>query len=667
MKLGRSWPLVAFLLALAPRLLFFLEWNRAGLLNLPVVDAATFDGEARSLLAGTWPGPEPFWQAPLYSYLLAGLYRLVGWSWPAARLLQAFVGAGTCVLVYALARRRVTERWARVAFGIAALYGPLIYFEGQLLRETLGTFLLALWAWLEDRGGDDELRGAGPRRLTWAVAGGATLALVTLCRENALILAPAALAWRLWRHRDRNALVNAAAWAIAFALVLSPVTIHNARTSRTFVPISTGGGINLFLANNAHAKETLAIRPGRDWNALVARPWREARALEPADEARFLTREALTWMTHEPIAFAEGLARKTLDLCAGRELKRNLDLYEARHGSRMLAVLMWKLGPLGFPFGLLAPLAAVGLFARGRRDPLAWMTLLFAAGVVLFFPSARHRLPIVPFLIIFATIGLVVLTERSVSGGRRVRLALVGALVFVLALLGGGPLGASSLPDDPSEPHFLRGTALAALERDAEATRELEAAVRLSPTHEEAWADLAVLRGRGGELARAEDAARRAVTIDSTYADAWADLASVRAARGDTSGAEADYRRALKLEPDLAGAAVGLARLLNAGGRADEALALLEEARGESPRNEDLALLLSALQSRAGRIEASAATLEGLTRFRPRNADAWNNLGIARAQLGRRAEARAAFLRALEIAPNHESARRNLARIDSGG
>lgn len=658
MKPGRAWPLLAFLLALLPRLFFFFEWNRAGLLNLPVVDAATFDGEARALLAGTWPGAEPFWQAPLYSFFLGGLYRLFGWSWPTARLVQALIGAGSCVLVLALARRRLPERWARVAFGIACLYGPLLYFEGQLLRETLGTFLLLLWALL------DEIDRARPRLLR-AMGAGLALGLATLCRENLLLLLPLALLLRLWKREVRAARA-AAAMLIGFALAVTPVTVHNARTAHAFIPISTSGGINLFLANNADARHTLAIRPGREWTALVARPWRETRRAEEIEASRFFYRAATRWMVDQPGAFLAGLLRKGLDLCAAREVKRNLDLYEARGGSRLLAILLWKIGPFGFPFGLVGPLALLGLGWRFRRDPLAWVVLLIAAGVVLFFPSARHRLPMIPFLVILAAAAL----EELVRRWREARGSLAGpgvalVLCLALALLGGGPLGATDLPPAPAEPHFLRGTALAALARDREAVTELQQAVRIDPRHEEAWADLAVLFGRGGDLARAEEAATRAVAIDSTFAEAWSDLASVEAARGDTARAEASYRHALRLEPDLTAAAVGLGRLLERA-RLDDAIAVLRAARDEAPKEEELALLLAALESRRGDTAGAARTLESLLATRPRNADAWNNLGIARAQLGRREEARAAFQRALAIAPAHASARRNLERIEAG-
>jgi len=124
------------MIALLPRVVFWAEWNDAGLLSLPVVDANTIDQEARGLLNGTWPIDKPFWQAPLYTYFVAGIYWITGVSWSITRLIQAFLGSGTCLLVWFLARRFLPSRWAWLSFGICAFYGPLLYFEGQLLRDT---------------------------------------------------------------------------------------------------------------------------------------------------------------------------------------------------------------------------------------------------------------------------------------------------------------------------------------------------------------------------------------------------------------------------------------------------------------------------------------------------------------------------------------------------
>lgn len=672
-----------FVAALLPRLLFWFEWRRAGLLNLPVVDGATFDAEARGLLAGTWPGPNPFWQAPLYSYFLAGLYRLFGWNWDVARLSNALLGAISCVLVFRLAHSILPRRWAFVAFAFTALSGPLLYFEGQLLRETLGTCLLLAFTVqfarsLPLRGSRDRptnMPRAHPVQLTFA---GVLLSLTALCRENALVLAPLAVGAIVLRSPRR--LRDGAAFVLGLFAALAPVTAHNLRHAHAPVPISTSGGINFFLGNNARSEATMNIRPGRDWKALTARPWREARVIEPAAQSRWFFDQAWDWIHTHPGDFVSNLTRKTSRFVSTLEWKRNQDPYEARHGSKLLSLLFWRIGGIGFPFVLLGPLGLAGAMlaiSRRRSDLEVWLgltVLCFAAGVILFFPSARHRAPILPLLAIFmagscrtlwdargflATSGVFRRAASPSVAFARWNLALVP--VFVALGLGAG----SSIEGDPAEQSFLRGTALASLGRDVEAARELERAVAVAPGHAEAWSDLAVLRGRAGDLEGALIAARSALRADSTFAEAWADLASVHAARGDSASARVLYQRALTLEPDLGGAAAGLARVHADAGKLEAAARVLQAGVEQTPRDADLWIRLAGLQSRLGQPIAAEGSLGRALEQRPRDADAWNNLGIAIAQQGRNDEASQAFAKALELDPTHESALKNLQRARS--
>ena len=50
----------------------------------------------------------------------------------------------------------------------------------------------------------------------------------------------------------------------------------------------------------------------------------------------------------------------------------------------------------------------------------------------------------------------------------------------------------------------------------------------------------------------------------------------------------------------------------------------------------------------------------------PKDADGWNNLGVLHARAGQTAEARKDFVRALDLAPDHASARANLGKLPPG-
>jgi hypothetical protein len=91
---------------------------------LLVMDSDEYDRWAREIAAGDWLGSEPFFQPPLYPYLLAAIYSTIGHRFDVVYLLQI---GGALVGIWALfraGRALVDERLGRlVAFG-AALYGP---------------------------------------------------------------------------------------------------------------------------------------------------------------------------------------------------------------------------------------------------------------------------------------------------------------------------------------------------------------------------------------------------------------------------------------------------------------------------------------------------------------------------------------------------------------
>ena len=709
-------PLLLFALALVPRLLFWVEWNQAGLLALPVVDARTFDQEARGLLAGAWPGSEPFWQAPLYSFFLGGIYHLAGPSWPAARLANALLGAGTCLLAWMLARRWLSSQWALVAFGICALYGPLLYFEGQLLRETLATFLLLLSLLALFRA-----RETG-RILSWGVAG-LLLGIASVCRENALVLLPLVLAWELLARRrpapkpapGPNRALRAMAFLLGAALAIAPVTIRNRMQDPAFIPISSSGGVNFYLGNNANSRQTIAIRPGRFWEELVSRPRREAKTATPGAESAFFLRESLRWIAGHPLAFGENLLRKTVDLVAAHEVKRNQDIYEARRGSVLLRLLLWRAGPFGFPFGLLGPLALLGLFLALRARPgpsdgeemraacrmeglrfLAVVVGTYAVAIVLFFPSARYRVPLVPILAVFAAFALASadrLLARRPGGTARELIAPGVVLIAGILLVDGGWVRAQ---DDAADQAFLRGNALAQMGRVPEAISELQCATQIDPRHGEAFTTLAALYGGSGRREESLAAARAAIAIDSTDAQAWVNLGTVlldagdpraaepvlrsaldrqpdlaagwvnlgcaQVALGDTSGGEASFRRALSLDPNRPDAYRNLSQQLVKSGRTEEARAILRQGTERLPREGTLWLALGTLEGRAGRWDEAVRTLEKAVKCLPADADAWNNLGVVLAESGRIERAKEAFRRALRIDPGHRQSSANLRR-----
>ena len=281
------WGGIVFVLALSLRLVHAFQMSASPLFTMPAVDAATYSEQAVSLAEGNWlgRGQGPFWQPPLYPYFL-GLIKLV---FPesffyVSRFAQALIGSLTCVLLYAVGQRLFGVGVGFVGGLIAAVYGPLIYFDARLLPAGLATFFTLVSLWLLIRAVER------PTRSIFTAAGFA-LGLASLTAAILASLIPGVAIWLFYWLRKK------AAWAVvAFllgaVLAIAPVTLRNYTIGDDLVPISYNGGVNFYLGNNANAEETLALRPGWEWEELVALPLREG-ITRPSAKSLFFYRQAL--------------------------------------------------------------------------------------------------------------------------------------------------------------------------------------------------------------------------------------------------------------------------------------------------------------------------------------------------------------------------------------
>jgi len=487
----RTW-IALLALAMAAQLLFVTESHRQLPLRIPIVDAASYHRQAVAVAAGQKPESRPFWQPPLYVYWLAFVYRFVSTNIIVVRLLQSLFGVATVLLTFLTARQCCRVRTAFFAAVAVTLYGPLLFFTSQLLPTGMATAanMAVLYCWLRLSGRPSWLLGL----LT-----GMLMGLAALIVSNVLVLAPLMLIWVACKAFDER---RVAAWTATggallagLVLVVAPVTIRNCVVSGQFVPISVNAGINLYIGNNPNAARTVAVRPGIDWDRLVAMPYR-AGAETDSQAQSFFFRKGARFARDEPTAFINGLAGKALQFFNSREIPRNVDLYAFRPFCGTLRALVWQAGGFCFPFGIVAPFALWGMVAATRRDRgrriLLTYTLAYSASVILFFPSSRYAAPVMPAMIIFCVLGVESLLgdgqvcppkpwrRRDARPAERIAGCAVCLILLVLLNL---PL---QLPTDTidyrAELHTNVGVGLQTRGRIEEAVEHYRQALRLIPS-----------------------------------------------------------------------------------------------------------------------------------------------------------------------------------------
>jgi Tfp pilus assembly protein PilF len=366
-------------------------------------------------------------------------------------------------------------------------------------------------------------------------------------------------------------------------------------------------------------------------------------------------------MSSEPGAFVRLVAKKVLRLASGTEIPRNEEIYPFAGDSWLLGLLLWTRG-VAFPFGLLVPLAIIGIALSARscddarlRRVILIHAALYALSVVAFFVTARHRLPVVPLLFPFA--GLAAHRLWQSTRGR------IGA-PFVAACAGLCVLTAAcnAWNLDP-ETEFGSGT-LTELgfhywqAGDMKQSEELlERALRIDPQNVDAALALA---GRLAETGRPEAALSVVAPLEPVFPSL--DLGSLTKRGQSHDLATTHARQALaeieplaQLWPETADAHLRWAERFASEGAARDATIHRASAA-------DLYTRIGQSHLRAGRVDLAAPQFADALALNPNLVPALIGAGVVHATRGELAKAVELWVGSLKIDPNNAEAKALLAK-----
>jgi 4-amino-4-deoxy-L-arabinose transferase-like glycosyltransferase len=512
--LARHRLFAVFLLALAIKAAFLIAASDnplvAGLTN----DESYHVEEANAVIRDGVVRDDAFYFAPLYPYLLAGLFSLVGVRVFVILAIQVVLGALNVVLVLLLAEQVLASRRAGwIAAALTLLYGPLYMYEWLVLKSSLAVMTTSLALLLLFRALH---RGSN---WTW-YASGAVFGILALLRGNVLVLLPFVfLGLVLEQRRRRLTPASLALWLTGVVCGILPATVHNAVAASDFVPTTYQGGTNFYIGNHRGASGTYeALRPGRGhpaqekYDAVTLAESASGRPLWPSEVSGFWLRRALGEIVESPAEWAGLTVKKVRMFHANAEIMDVVDYRVVRE----LEPHLW-LAPVSF--GLIVALAVPGLYLARRLPDARILALVLAgsaASVILFFVFGRYRLPVVGVYILLAatTVDWAIDRVRARAWRRLLVPAAISAALFGLTVI---PFAEA---DSAMAYSTLGGMYARAGDLD-EARRWLERAVQELPDQPEVRHNLAnVLMARGDhcgaaeQYQRAADLRRRVPTTD---------------------------------------------------------------------------------------------------------------------------------------------------------
>jgi tetratricopeptide (TPR) repeat protein len=245
------------------------------------------------------------------------------------------------------------------------------------------------------------------------------------------------------------------------------------------------------------------------------------------------------------------MLKKLILFWNGNELGNNRDLYFFTRSSSVLRLLLWRF-IIYFPFGLIAPLALVGIILarRAKKDTLLLEIFLFVymLSVILFFVNARYRVPIIPVLILFAAFAL----DWFISQLRERRYLHAGKCVLVLLVF--------LIPINLSMPryrtanlahaHYTMGVLHTKKGDEITAIREFQKALEYNPHLSEAYVNLGALYGELGKHRLALEYFQRALENGADSAFILSNMGFAHVSLGALDQAEREYRLSLSLRGD---------------------------------------------------------------------------------------------------------------------
>jgi len=190
---------------------------------------------------------------PVYSYLLAGIFKIFGIETRASVLaalsLNSVFSALTCVPVFLLARQAFGERVAKWA-GWGWAFSPYgVYYGADWAWSTCLVTLQLAWlfllAWRLEK---------SSRTRDWLLLG-LFGGIAALTEPVVLSVVPLLGLWTLYRHYRQKLPWKAPllAAAVAAIAVMSPWFVRNFELFHRFIPVRSGFGLELYIGNNGYS------------------------------------------------------------------------------------------------------------------------------------------------------------------------------------------------------------------------------------------------------------------------------------------------------------------------------------------------------------------------------------------------------------------------------
>ncbi len=418
---------VIFSIAFSVRLINLQAIKTNPYFDSPIMDEKYHDEWAQQIAGGAFE-QVPFYRAPGYPYFLGLIYIIFGKDYFTPRLIGIIIGALSCALIYLIGKELFSHKIGILAGLFASLYGMLIYFDSMLLTVYLEIFFCLLGIfWI--------LRWSKTQENRHILTAGIFWGLASIVRPNFLIFVPVFALYVLF-HFKKQILIKRLKTIGFFVCGLLPFIIVvmsiNMIAGKDTVILAWNGGVNFYFGNNQAANGWSATSPEIDatwWGgyreAIVIAEKAAGHSLRPSQVSDYWFKRGFSYILSKPFDWIKLMVKKVYLFCSSFEISNNQSIVSFREYSLLMRLPLLN-------YGLVFALAVLGIVlsaAKERTLIINLFILSYAFSIVIFFVTARYRMPIVPFLLIFSSYTIFWIMQKIKNKSHK-KIALV-AIAFI--------------------------------------------------------------------------------------------------------------------------------------------------------------------------------------------------------------------------------------------
>lgn len=422
-----------FIINFAVRFIFILSMknNPYSLITRYTVDSIYYHNWALNIIQGDWIGHEVFFLGPFYAYFLAIIYKIFGTNIIVAQSIQAALSSFGAVFLYLIARRLTNNRNAVIASIIYIFSGILIFFTGALLYVEVNIFLSLLLSYLLITLIDNFSR----KLLIFAAI---VFGLLVIVRPEFLLLLVLLIPYFIIKIKPKP-ILQYIVFAMISLFVISIIPIRNYLVAKDFVPFTGHAGINFYYGNNPYTDGTwrvvypltrsadISIEAFQKSSQMI-----NGQTVKASTASNYWMKQGLDFIKQYPAKDIKLLSRKFLLFINSYEIPNDYYFNQTKEDSFILKIAI-------FGFGFIFPCAVLGIALSAKRWKDFYIIYsfisIYVVSALVFYVISRLRVPVLPFLIIFAAIFLGEFFERLKSKKYN-SIIILSAAFFILFLLG---------------------------------------------------------------------------------------------------------------------------------------------------------------------------------------------------------------------------------------